>query len=94
MSVGGGGLVSGEFSTWNVDQDVPGALDLYNATQLRVGPYGFFDFKYVELNMGLAYGSLRNTSSESDLAANPNFPAETRNFQSAPARRTQKQWKR
>jgi hypothetical protein len=26
MSVGGGGLVSGSFSTWNVDEDVPGAL--------------------------------------------------------------------
>jgi hypothetical protein len=77
MSVGGGGFVSGDFSTWNVDEDVPGALDRYNATQLGVGAYGFFDFKYVELNVGLAYGKLENSSSESDLATNPNFPAET-----------------
>jgi opacity protein-like surface antigen len=77
MSVGGGGFVSGDFSTWNVDEDVPGALDRYNATLLGVGLYGFFDFKYVELNVGLAYGKLRNSSSESDLAANPNFPAQT-----------------
>jgi hypothetical protein len=31
----------------------------------------------IELNIGLAYGSLKNTSSESDFSANPNFPAET-----------------
>jgi opacity protein-like surface antigen len=77
MSVGGGGLVSGDFSTWNVDEDVPGALDRYNATQPGVGPYGFVDFKYVEINVGLMYGTLKNSSPESDLAANPNFPAET-----------------
>jgi opacity protein-like surface antigen len=76
ISVGGGGFVSGDFSTWNVDEDVPGSLDRYNAAMLGVGPYGFFDFKYVELTVGLAYGKLRNSSSESDLAANPNFPAQ------------------
>jgi opacity protein-like surface antigen len=77
MSVGGGGFVSGDFSTWNIDEDVPGDLDRYNATRLGVGAYGFFDFKYVELNVGLAYGKLENSSPESDLAADPNFPAKT-----------------
>jgi opacity protein-like surface antigen len=77
LSVGGGGLVSGDFSTWNVDEDVPGALDRYNATHLGVGPYGFVDLKYVEITVGLVYGTLKNSSSESDLAADPNFPAET-----------------
>jgi opacity protein-like surface antigen len=77
MSVGGGGLVFGSFSTWNVDEDVPGALNRYNATRLGIGPYGFFDFKYVELSVGVAFSRLENSSSESDLAANPNFPADT-----------------
>ncbi|MDR1468482.1 MAG: outer membrane beta-barrel protein [Spirochaetaceae bacterium] len=77
MSVGGGGFVSGDFSTWNVDEDVPGDLNRYNATLLGVGPYGFVDFKYVELNVGLAYGKLKNSNADSDLATNPHFPAHT-----------------
>ncbi|MHB9291763.1 hypothetical protein Holit_00846 [Hollandina sp. SP2] len=77
ISAGGGGFVSGDFSTWNVDEDVPGALNRYNAAALGIGPFVFFDLTYLELSVGLAVGKIENSSSESDLAANPNFPAET-----------------
>jgi opacity protein-like surface antigen len=77
ISAGGGGFVSGDFSTWNVDEDVPGSLDRYNATSLGIGPYVFFDITYLELSIGLMVGEIKNISSGSDLATNPNFPAET-----------------
>jgi opacity protein-like surface antigen len=77
ISVGGGGFVSGDFSTWNVDEDIPGDLNRYNATSLSGGPFVFFDLTYLELGIGLAVGEIKNSNSESDLAANPNFPAET-----------------
>jgi opacity protein-like surface antigen len=77
LSAGGGGFVSGDFSTWNVDEDAPGALNRYNATSLGVGPFVFFDLTYLELSVGLEVGKMENSSSESDLATNPNFPAET-----------------
>jgi hypothetical protein len=56
MSVGGGGFVSGGFSTWNVDEDAPGSLDRYNATLLGVGPYGFFDLLSHGGNFKIAVG--------------------------------------
>jgi opacity protein-like surface antigen len=77
ISAGVGGFVSGDFSTWHVDEDVPGDLNRYNAASLGIGPYVFFDITYLELSAGLMIGEIKNNSSESDLAANPNFPAET-----------------
>jgi len=74
VSIGGGGFVSGNFSSWVVDESIPGDLNRYNETQLSVGPYVFFDLKYLEISIGLSLGQLNADKTMSD---NPNFPAQT-----------------
>jgi hypothetical protein len=74
VSVGGGGLVSGNFSTWSVDESQPGSLYRYNSTHLNTAPFLFFDLKYLELNFGLLLGQMNAASAMSD---DPNFPAKT-----------------
>ena len=74
VSLGGGGFVAGNFSSWVVDEALPGDLNRYNETQLSVGPYIFADFKYIELSIGLLLGQLNADKIMSD---NPNFPAQT-----------------
>jgi len=74
VSIGGGGLVSGNFSTWSVDESQPGSLYRYNSTHLNTAPFVFFDLKYLELNLGLLMGQL---NADSTMSGNPNFPART-----------------
>jgi hypothetical protein len=74
ISVGGGGLISGNFSTWSVDDSVPGSLSRYNSTHLNTAPFLFLDLKYLELNFGLLLGQMNAGSAMSD---DPNFPART-----------------
>ena len=74
FSIGGGGNVTGSFSTWKVDQDLPGSLSRYNSNHLSVAPYFFVDLKYVELNLGLPLGFL---NADATMSADPNFPATT-----------------
>jgi hypothetical protein len=74
LSIGGGGFVSGSFSSWSVDENVPGDLNRYNETQLSVGPYALFDLKYLEIGIGLSLGQL---NADKTMSANPNFPART-----------------
>jgi len=74
LSIGGGGFVSGSFSSWSVDENVPGDLNRYNETQLSVGSYALFDLKYLELGIGLSLGQL---NADKTMSANTNFPART-----------------
>jgi hypothetical protein len=74
VSIGGGGFVAGNFSTWSVDKDEPGSLYRYNASHLGTGPFIFVDFKYLELNAGLLLGQV---NADDTMSADPNFPART-----------------
>ena len=74
VSLGGGGTVTGNFSTWKVDPDIPGNLYRYNSSHLSVGPFIFFDMKFMELNFGIPLGWLNGDDTTS---ADPNFPAQT-----------------
>ena len=74
VSIGGGGFVSGNFSTWSVDEDLPGSLYRYNTSDISIGPYIFFDLKFLELSVGLPLGWINSDDTMSD---NPNFPAQT-----------------
>jgi len=74
VSIGGGGLFNGSFSTWSVDEAVPGSLYRYNSTFLNTAPYLMFDLKYTELNIGLLLGRL---NADDTMSADPNFPAKT-----------------
>ena len=74
VSVGGGGSVNGNFSSWKVDPQIPGNLYRYNDTHLSVGPHIFFDLKFLELCIGLPLGWLNG---DDTMSANPNFPAQT-----------------
>jgi opacity protein-like surface antigen len=76
-SLGIGGSLDANFSTWFVDKDVPGDLYRYNSSSLGVAPYLFLDLKYAELNLGLGLGKTGDFKSANPFAANPNFPAET-----------------
>jgi opacity protein-like surface antigen len=77
VSIGAGGLLNANFSTWFVDKDVPGDLYRYNSSSLGTAPYVFVDLKYVEVNMGLGIGKSGDFNSSNPLASNPNFPAKT-----------------
>jgi len=74
VSIGGGGFVAGNFSTWSVDKDQPGSLYRYNASHLSIGPFIFVDLKYFELSVGLPLGWI---NADDTMSANPNFPAQT-----------------
>jgi hypothetical protein len=74
ISAGGGGMVTGNFSTWKVDEDIPGSLYRYNTAQIITTPYLFFDLTYLELNVGLSLGKL---NADDTMTADPNFPART-----------------
>jgi hypothetical protein len=74
VSIGGGGTVTGNFSTWSVDKDQPGSLYRYNTSNIAIGPYLFFDLKYVELSVGFPLGFL---NADDTMSSNPNFPART-----------------
>jgi opacity protein-like surface antigen len=74
VSIGGGGSVMGNFSTWSVDKDQPGNLYRYNASHLGIGPYLFVDLKYLEISLGLP---LSWVNADDTMSANPNFPAQT-----------------
>jgi opacity protein-like surface antigen len=72
LSIGGGGMLAADISTWKVDEDVPGDLNRYNASALNTAPYIFFDMKYIEINVGLLLGQIQNGN-----LGNPTFPADT-----------------
>jgi len=69
FSLGGGGLVNGNFLNWKADPNLPGNLDRYNTDNFNVGPYIFIDMKYFELNFGILYGSLNKDSTLSKNTA-------------------------
>jgi hypothetical protein len=77
VSIGAGGMLNANFSTWFVDKDVPGDLNRYNSSVLGTSPYLFVDLKYIELNAGLGIGKTGDFDSANPLASNPNFPART-----------------
>jgi opacity protein-like surface antigen len=77
LSLGAGGALGANFSTWFVDKDVSGDLNRYNSSSLGTAPYVFLDLKYVELNIGLGIGKAGNFHSENPLDSDPNFPART-----------------
>ncbi|MDR1399381.1 MAG: outer membrane beta-barrel protein [Treponema sp.] len=77
MSIGAGGALDANFSTWFVDKDVSGDLNRYNSSSLGTAPYVFLDLKYVELTIGLGIGKVGNFHSENLLDSNSNFPART-----------------
>ena len=74
VSIGGGGFVTGNFSTWSLDKDQPGSLNRYNASHLSIAPFVFVDLRFVELSLGLPLGWLK---ADSTMSADPNFPAQT-----------------
>ena len=71
VSLGGGGMVSGNMSTWGVDKDKPGDLGRYNSSILNTAPYFMFDAKFIEVNIGLLLGQAQNSN-----LGNPVFPAD------------------
>jgi opacity protein-like surface antigen len=77
VSLGAGGALNANFSTWFVDKDAPGDLYRYNSSSLGTAPYLFLDLKYVELNIGLGIGKTGDFQSANPLDSNPNFPADT-----------------
>ncbi|GHU98570.1 hypothetical protein FACS189483_06770 [Spirochaetia bacterium] len=77
VSLGVGGQLNENFSTWFVDKDAPGDLNRYNASALGTGPYVFLDLKYVEINIGLGIGKVGDFHSANPFASNLNFPART-----------------
>jgi opacity protein-like surface antigen len=77
LSLGVGGALDANFSTWFVDKDAPGDLYRYNSSSLGTAPYVFLDLKYVELNIGLGTGKAGDFHSANPLDSNPNFPART-----------------
>ena len=76
VSLGGGGSLAGNFSTWSLDKDIPGDLHRYDSTQLGAGPFLFFDLKFLELSIGFPLGTLEADDTIS-MSANDNFPAQT-----------------
>jgi opacity protein-like surface antigen len=77
LSLGAGGALDANFSTWFVDKDAPGDLYRYNSYSLGTAPYLFLDLKYAEANIGLGIGKAGNFHSGSPLDGNSNFPADT-----------------
>jgi opacity protein-like surface antigen len=77
LSLGVGGALNANFSTWFVDKDAPGDLYRYNSSSLGTAPYLFLDLKYVEVNIGLGIGKTGNFHSKNPLDSNSNFPAKT-----------------
>jgi opacity protein-like surface antigen len=77
VSLGAGGALNANFSTWFVDKDAPGDLYRYNSSSLGTAPYLFLDLKYVEANIGLGIGKTGNFHSDNPLHGNANFPART-----------------
>jgi opacity protein-like surface antigen len=77
VSLGAGGALNANFSTWFVDKDAPGDLYRYNSSSLGTAPYLFLDLKYVEANIGLGIGKTGDLHSGNPLASDPNFPART-----------------
>ena len=75
VSIGGGGLFSGNFSSWVVKKD-PAESNLYryNSTNINTAPYIFLDLKYIEFNIGLLLGQING---DSTMSGNNNFPAQT-----------------
>ncbi|GMO11363.1 MAG: hypothetical protein Ta2A_19670 [Treponemataceae bacterium] len=52
VSVGGGGSFAANFSTWRVDEDVPGDLNRYDTAALGSEIFFFFDATYFEADIG------------------------------------------
>jgi opacity protein-like surface antigen len=77
LSLGVGGALDANFSTWFVDKDVSGNLNRYNSSSLGTVPYVLLDLKYAELNVGLGIGKVGNFHSDNPLGGDPNFPART-----------------
>jgi opacity protein-like surface antigen len=77
LSIGAGGTLNANFSTWFVDKDTPGDLYRYNSSSLDTTPYVFLDLKYVEANIGFGIGKVGDFHSENPLDGNTNFPART-----------------
>jgi opacity protein-like surface antigen len=77
VSLGAGGALNANFSTWFVDKDAPGDLYRYNSSSLGTAPYVFLDLKYAALNIGLGIGKAGNLHSDNPLDGNSNFPART-----------------
>jgi opacity protein-like surface antigen len=77
LSLGAGGALNANFSTWFVDKDAPGDLYPYNSSSLGTAPYLFLDLKYVEANIGFGIGKTGDFHSDNPLERNPNFPART-----------------
>jgi hypothetical protein len=50
VSLGAGGALNANFSTWFVDKDAPDDLCRYNSYSLGTEPYLFLDLNYVEVN--------------------------------------------
>jgi opacity protein-like surface antigen len=77
VSLGAGGALNANFSTWFVDKDAPGDLYRYNSYSLGTAPYVLLDLKYVEANIGLGIGKTGNFHSDNPLDGNANFPSKT-----------------
>jgi opacity protein-like surface antigen len=71
-SLGVGGILSANMSTWGVDKDLPGDLGRYNSSIINTAPYIMFDAQYIEANIGLLLGQAQNSN-----LGNPVFPADT-----------------
>jgi hypothetical protein len=58
LSGGGGGSFAANFSTWRVDEDVPGDLNRYDTTAFGSEIFGFFDATYFEADIGVLLSKL------------------------------------
>jgi hypothetical protein len=70
FSIGAGYFFSPEFNNWQVDEDVPGDLDRYDTTTSNMGGMIFLDAKYLQADVGLAFGSLGDKSGDAEAGAN------------------------
>jgi opacity protein-like surface antigen len=77
LSIGFGGSIDANSSTWFVDKNVPGDLNRYNSSSLEVAPYILLDLKFVEIDLGLGLGNVGEFNSDNPFSSNENFPART-----------------
>ena len=77
FSLGGGGALTAGFTTWSLDQDIPGNLHRYDTSQLAAGPFIFIDMKFLEISAGFPLGTL---NADETMSGDPNFPAQIYSF--------------
>jgi opacity protein-like surface antigen len=77
LSLGFGGSLDANFSTWFLDDSKPGDLHRYDSSSLETAPYIFLDLKYAEIDLGLGIGTAGDFKSGNPLSSDDNFPAQT-----------------